>query len=490
MTFVSNASPSLGLVCLLLIYLIIPLSVASSSNSYIEFPELKDIPIVEVRRVNATSTESVASGLLELVGLTPHHSDEKDGFEKRFTSEKFKRLLQCPTSEPGLNGDSGAISMMKLLPPTRAIIELVCAWDETRCRDWEQCSPLRDKFKAGRFNKEMPRRQFDATTLLRVINGSLYDDWPWGVDRLDPNHHHEKLLLRVLARVSDIKDSVFFKGVEVPVLPFNFPVPYLHVSAKEGTNHIAWPWPNAYKAAKNAYPKTVTPETYWAGRQSKAAFFSTYTNIRRIIYDQAIKRPDLFEIGMVIHPGDELLPWDPSQPKKLVWPNSKDPVLELVPNTKIGSAAAMVGLVNNKAEPKEYNQRSYKYNIVMSGLNGQASADRLASLLSQSGAVVLMQKTSFLYHFSDRLKPWVHYVPLSYSGADAIEKIEWLIKNDEAAQRIANNAQAFAKSYLRLEDYYCYAVTALETVSEVEVGTDATQPFSPRRISVRKGVAG
>jgi len=59
------------------------------------------------------------------------------------------------------------------------------------------------------------------------------------------------------------------------------------------------------------------------------------------------------------------------------------------------------------------------------------------------GAVILLQETSMKYHFSARFKPWVHYVPLSFNMADAIDKIEWLIANDDMAQQIANNAWNF-----------------------------------------------
>ena len=51
---------------------------------------------------------------------------------------------------------------------------------------------------------------------------------------------------------------------------------------------------------------------------------------------------------------------------------------------------------------------------------------RLAGLLAHSGAVVLLQEKGFSYHFSARLQPWVHYVPLSYSMADLIDKVNIL----------------------------------------------------------------
>ena len=89
-----------------------------------------------------------------------------------------------------------------------------------------------------------------------------------------------------------------------------------------------------------------------------------------------------------------------------------------------------------------------------------------------------MQHSEFSYHFSARLQPWVHYVPLTYSAADLTEKIEWLIAHDEAAQRIARNARAFGDSYLRLEDTLCYVASALEAVGEVTGKRDANVPFN------------
>jgi hypothetical protein len=81
-------------------------------------------------------------------------------------------------------------------------------------------------------------------------------------------------------------------------------------------------------------------------------------------------------------------------------------------------------------------------------------------------------------HFSTRLKPWVHYVPLSYSMADAVEKIEWLIKNDDKAQQIAQNAANYGKSYLRMEDYFCYSAASLKLVADMEKASDILEPYN------------
>ena len=61
-------------------------------------------------------------------------------------------------------------------------------------------------------------------------------------------------------------------------------------------------------------------------------------------------------------------------------------------------------LTNNIA--LETYMTSYRYLIVIAGL---VSADRLNTFLSHSGAVILLQETDFVYHYSSLLKPWVHY---------------------------------------------------------------------------------
>jgi hypothetical protein len=60
--------------------------------------------------------------------------------------------------------------------------------------------------------------------------------------------------------------------------------------------------------------------------------------------------------------------------------------------------------------------------------------------------------------------------------------VTWLRENDDKARRIARNAANFAHSYLRLEDYACYAASSLRLLSEMENRTDTLRPFSPRLI--------
>ena len=118
--------------------------------------------------------------------------------------------------------------------------------------------------------------------------------------------------------------------------------------------------------------------------------------------------------------------------------------------------------------------------------DGLATADRLLRFLRTSGAVVLIQESSFSYHFSARLKPWVHYVPIAHNTADVAEKIDWLIAHDDLAKKIAKNGYNFARSYLRLEDHYCYLAKAYDTIGKIMKGSDATDMFINDPIEIEK----
>ena len=107
----------------------------------------------------------------------------------------------------------------------------------------------------------------------------------------------------------------------------------------------------------------------------------------------------------------------------------------------------------------------------------------MANLLAHSGAVILIQNHNYEYHFSSRIQPWVHYVPLKYNAADLIEKVEWLENHGKLAYRIARNARAFGASHLRLEDYFCYNAKLMKTFASIMNDTDTVIPFHPKRMN-------
>lgn len=76
----------------------------------------------------------------------------------------------------------------------------------------------------------------------------------------------------------------------------------------------------------------------------------------------------------------------------------------------------------------------YKAIIMLEG-NDVASGLKWA-LLSQS--VVLMPPPKHTsWAMEELLEPWVHYIPLNENATDVEEKMQWVIDNDEIAQRIS-----------------------------------------------------
>lgn len=56
------------------------------------------------------------------------------------------------------------------------------------------------------------------------------------------------------------------------------------------------------------------------------------------------------------------------------------------------------------------------------------------------------EKTSWA--MEDLLEPWVHYIPLSKDLTDTNDKMQWVIDNDEAAQKIARRGSLWMKDML------------------------------------------
>ena len=62
----------------------------------------------------------------------------------------------------------------------------------------------------------------------------------------------------------------------------------------------------------------------------------------------------------------------------------------------------------------------------------------------------------FVDWFSERLKPNVHYIPISLTYKDLADKVSWARQNDKKARDIAENAMRLAWNDLRKEEMQCY----------------------------------
>ena len=64
--------------------------------------------------------------------------------------------------------------------------------------------------------------------------------------------------------------------------------------------------------------------------------------------------------------------------------------------------------------------------------------------------------------FSDKIIPYIHYVPVNYDLSNLIEQIEWVQNNDNKAKEIANNALHFAHTYFSSESQQQYIKDSIE----------------------------
>eukprot|EP00929_Paragymnodinium_shiwhaense_P061128 TRINITY_DN30526_c0_g1_i1.p1 TRINITY_DN30526_c0_g1~~TRINITY_DN30526_c0_g1_i1.p1 ORF type:complete len:456 (+),score=93.35 TRINITY_DN30526_c0_g1_i1:95-1462(+) len=108
-------------------------------------------------------------------------------------------------------------------------------------------------------------------------------------------------------------------------------------------------------------------------------------------------------------------------------------------------------------------------------LDGTAGSTRLVKLLTL-GSVVLKQESPYVEYFYRYMKPYVDYVPIardrcSYKNLTAA--VEWLRKNDAAAQRIAKNGRKLQRRVASIDAASCYWQRLLAVYG-------ALQAFEPR----------
>ncbi|KAJ7244376.1 glycosyl transferase family 90-domain-containing protein [Mycena haematopus] len=93
----------------------------------------------------------------------------------------------------------------------------------------------------------------------------------------------------------------------------------------------------------------------------------------------------------------------------------------------------------------------YKYVLDVDG-NGWSS--RFKRLMN-SGSLIF-KATTYPEWFTDRLAPWVHYVPIQTSYTDLLDALVFFRAHDKAAERIAAAGRAWSGGYWRREDMVAY----------------------------------
>jgi hypothetical protein len=305
-----------------------------------------------------------------------------------------------------------------------------------------------------------------------------------------------------MLKPSEIEDSVFFFGAELPgKQPWNHPFPNVAFNPSRLHNMIPWPWYTEFWYSYQFYYKFFEQHPHhkgdisdmwidetldnwlWENRIAKGALFANFEHCRQILFDQQRAYPHLVDTSLSLASG-ELKPWNPLSTEGIIdveKVNDEEAKISLE-RDPIGFALPMIAMRQGKG----YNPGHYKYVVVPLAMDGTGSSGRLLWLLAFSGATILLQEGMPTYHITSRLVPWVHYVPLSVTGADLAEKVAWLKDHDEMAKQIAENGRNFGKSYLRLEDYFCYAAKALVALGHAFRNSTAIEPFDPVMLSNRR----
>ena len=373
--------------------------------------------------------------------------------DKKISLTEFRKKLQCAPHEPDVD-ERSIWQLMKLIPPTRQGTEGVCAWIEAGmrnfCSRWDGCQKLAATYKNGGYDK---KRVMNGILLVRVVDGDLMVDFPWGSERLAPNLQFENfvLLILVLEQLSDVPDSAFLLGGQQTFLPWNVPFPAFSNSPSYKSPEMVFPWFEMVKAEFQFYRKTqlggVSPlrsmprtATSWDDKESRLASYGSYLPQRHVLFDYAAQRPDLFNVSFLfVEKVHTMRAWDPASTEGAytgggAGTGERDDAAaggaaggsggsgsatggsggsggsgaaapaadEDHPPPTAGSVAHILPLARQKAEV--YDPAQFKYLLVMTGGfnrdDMQATSGKIVAFLANSGSVVFLQKSDFLYHFS------------------------------------------------------------------------------------------
>ena len=116
----------------------------------------------------------------------------------------------------------------------------------------------------------------------------------------------------------------------------------------------------------------------------------------------------------------------------------------------------------------------YKYQIL---IDGNTCAYSRAYWQLFSDCLTFKQTSPNIQWYYAFLQPYVHYVPIAHDLSDLVEKIEWAKNHDLEAQRIMNNAKAFAHEYLKKEDIYLYLYLFVHKYAELFKPLDVKTPY-------------
>lgn len=124
----------------------------------------------------------------------------------------------------------------------------------------------------------------------------------------------------------------------------------------------------------------------------------------------------------------------------------------------------------------------YRYLINVAAV---LSSWRLVDMLPTK-SVLLLQEGWDHELIMEWLVPWEHYVPISPGLSDLIEKVEWLQRNQDVAESIAERGFQRFRERVRRQDTFCYLWQAFQTLADVQ--TKASTEELAKHVSDMKEV--
>ncbi|KAG2490796.1 hypothetical protein HYH03_010718 [Edaphochlamys debaryana] len=107
--------------------------------------------------------------------------------------------------------------------------------------------------------------------------------------------------------------------------------------------------------------------------------------------------------------------------------------------------------------------QQYKYLISTDG----KSISRKLDKYMQSGSTVLKAQSNRKAFYYDAIKPYEHYLPFMVNSSnDIVDVINWAKTHDAEAQKIAENARAFANQHLNRHARHCYLYRLIQEISK------------------------
>ncbi|WP_158747096.1 glycosyl transferase family 90 [Acidisphaera sp. L21] len=104
----------------------------------------------------------------------------------------------------------------------------------------------------------------------------------------------------------------------------------------------------------------------------------------------------------------------------------------------------------------------YAFHIDIDG-NSNSWPGLFSKLLSGGTVFKVASKEGYRQWYYDRLKPWLHYIPVETDMADLLAKIQWARNNIDRAERIGRAGRGLAAS-MTLGSEMDFAVAAIEAV--------------------------